>query len=66
MGHPTGGLKASERAPSSPAMSLGRTGLRQSGPRVTKSSKAQVGRTSYEKLSGRLAGTPRADLVGRM
>lgn len=66
MGHPTGGLKAAERAPSSPAMSLGRIGLGQSGPKVTKSSKTQVGRTSYEKLSGRLAGTPRADLGGRM
>lgn len=47
-------------------MSLGRTRLRESRPKVTSSSKAQAGRTSWEELSGKLAKTPRAGIAGRM
>lgn len=58
-GHPSGGPRAPGKSSLTPAMSLGRTGLRESGPRVTSNaSKAKAGRPGCEKLSWGWLGQP--------
>lgn len=54
------------QAPFIPTKSFSRTELRESRPRATNASKPWADRISCEKLSGRLAGAPRAGILGRM